>query len=185
MAAEQSTVIAKPEVLLLDLDALAGSHLPVLREHYQVILGHSVVAAAEYLRRAPSTCDFIISDIRREAEATFGLFRTAKSLVPRPTILITTADAERVPDALISGADAVLLKPFPPNLLFSRLGRLKQQRDARKHSTTAASVDDAVHIHCPHCNAAGAVTFDFVSYRRAWHACLACKKVWIAKCVDR
>lgn len=184
MAADKSTVIAKPEVLLLDPDAVGGSHLPILREHYHVILGPSVAAAAEYLRRAPSTCDLIISDIHREADATFDLFRTAKSLVARPTILVTTADAERVPEALISGADAVLLKPFPPNLLFSRLGRLKQQRAVGKHSTTRASVEGAFHIHCPHCNAAGAVTFDFVSYRRAWHACLACKKAWIAKRVE-
>jgi DNA-binding response OmpR family regulator len=192
MADENRGVTTKPEILLLDADALAGIHLTRLREQYHVTLERSVTAAAEYLRRASSNCHFLISDVRASGDETLPLFRTAKSLAVPPTILVTTADVERVPDALICGGDAVLLKPFSPNLLFSRLGRLKQERDARKqreavsslrnpHPHDAPHTVDSLDVHCPHCNAAGAVTFDFLSYRRAWYACLACKKAWIAK----
>jgi DNA-binding response OmpR family regulator len=192
MADENRAVETKPEILLLDADALAGVHLTRLRQQYHVTLERSVTAAAEYLRRASSHWHFLISDIRASGDDTLPLFRTAKSLAVPPTILVTTADVERVPEALIWGGDAVLLKPFSPNLLFSRLGRLKQERDARKQREAVSSLGnphphDALHtvgsldVHCPHCNAAGAVTFDFLSYRRAWYACLACKKAWIAK----
>jgi DNA-binding response OmpR family regulator len=141
-----------------------------------------------------SNCQFLISDIRENAEETFGVFRTAKLCVAPPTILVTTADVQRVPDALLSGGDAVLLKPFAPNLLFARLGRLKQERDNRERLATGHSFGswhsdgrvveaESSGIHCAHCNGA-ATTLDFLSHRRAWYACLACKKVWIAKRID-
>jgi DNA-binding response OmpR family regulator len=195
MGADSPIVVAKPDILLLDADALAETHLPLLREQYHVTLGQSAAAAADYLARGPAKCDFLISDISGNEQETFRLFRTAKSLMVPPTILVTTADAERVPDALIAGGDAILLKPFTPNLLFTRLGRLKQERNARKQiaairsarapqAHTAPHTVDSFGVHCPHCNATGAVTFDFLSHRRAWYACLACRKTWIAKTTD-
>jgi hypothetical protein len=35
--------------------------------------------------------------------------------------------------------------------------------------------------HRPYCNHGGVTRFEFCSHRRAWFACLECKKVWIAK----
>ena len=188
------TLQAKPAVFVLDTDASMRIHLPSLREHFDVTAEKSLAAAAEYLRRTASKCQFLISDIRADAEETFRLFRMAKSCVAPPTILVTTADVQRVPDALLSGGDAVLLKPFPPNLLFARLGRLKQERDNRErlaasrsfrrlHSSRNVVDAESSGVHCPHCNGV-ATTFDFLSHRRAWYACLACKKVWIAKRID-
>jgi DNA-binding response OmpR family regulator len=191
MGTESPGLVAKPEILLLDADALTDVHLPLLRERYHVTLGRSAAAAVDYLRRGSAKCDFLISDISGNDQETFRLFRTAKSLMVPPTILVTTADAERVPEALIAGADAILLKPFTPNLLFTRLGRLKQERNAWKQIAAIRSVRGtnphtvaALGVHCPHCNAPGAVTFDFLSHRRAWYACLACRKTWIAKTTD-
>jgi CheY-like chemotaxis protein len=140
----------------------------------------------------------VISDVQVNGQETFGVFRAAKAAEFAPTILVTTAEVERVPDALISGGDAVLLKPFAPNLLFSRLGRLKQERAAmlvprdlasekvhQLRERTSAALGGKLGMalpfdHCPHCNASPITSFDFVSHRRAWYACLGCKKVWIA-----
>jgi len=185
----------KPEIFVLDTDPSTTTHLLRLREHFHVTTEESMVAAVEYLGRTTSKCQFLISDICANAEETFRVFRTAKSCAAPPTILVTTADVQQLPDALLSGGDAVLLKPFPPNLLFARLGRLKRERDNRARIATAHSfrrfhsgrnVVEAEWsgVHCPHCNAA-ATTLDFLSHRRAWYACLACKKVWIAKRIER
>jgi CheY-like chemotaxis protein len=187
------------ELLLLDPDPLVKTHVSRLAHFFRVTAATSVGSAVEYLRRTPRTCQFVISDVRVNGEDTFDVFRAAKAVSLAPTILVTTADVERVPDALLSGGDAVLLKPFAPNLLFSRLGRLKQERatmlarsrtlaSQKEHllreRTTAALVGKLgiplPYDHCPHCNAAPITSFDFVSHRRAWYACLSCKKVWIA-----
>lgn len=187
------------ELLLLDPDALVNDHVSQLARSFRVTAANSVGSAVEYLRRTPRRCQFVISDVRMNGEETFTVFRAAKAAAVAPTILVTTADVESVPDALISGGDAVLLKPFQPNLLFSRLGRLKQERAAmlklprelasekvyqfRERSNAALVGKLGIPLpydHCPHCNASPITSFDFVSQRRAWFACLACKKVWIA-----
>ena len=184
----------RPEIFVLDTDPSVRIHLPSLREHFHVKTEESLAAAIEYLQRSASKCQFLISDIRPNGEETFRVFRTAKSCVAPPIILVTTADVHRVPDALLSGGDAVLLKPFPANLLFARLGRLKQARDNRErlaasrsfrrlHSSRNVVDAESFGVHCPHCNSP-ATTLDFLSHRRAWYACLACKKVWIAKRID-
>ena len=38
--------------------------------------------------------------------------------------------------------------------------------------------------HCPYCSNQGVTSFEYASVRRAWYACVACKKVWIAKRQD-
>ena len=187
------------ELLVLDQDPVVNDHVSRLRQFFRVTAATSIGSAVEYLRRTPRKCQFVISDVQVDGQDTFDVFRAAKAVEMGPTILVTTADVERVPDALISGGDAVLLKPFAPNLLFSRLGRLKQERAARldlprdlasekahqlRERTSAAlggQLGTALPFdHCPHCNASPVTSFDFVSHRRAWYACLACKKVWIA-----
>lgn len=37
---------------------------------------------------------------------------------------------------------------------------------------------------CAHCDHEGVMSFEYASHRRAWYACLACKKVWMAKRLD-
>ena len=180
--------MVKPELLLLDGDPSVNVHVPRLRESFDVTTDVSFAAATAFLRRTASNCQFVISDILANGEETFELFRTAKSLATPPTILVTTADVDRVPDALISGGDEVLLKPFAPNLLFARLGRLKQERVSLRGRFAATDHSAGIQCpqgNCPYCNATPITSFDFVSHGRAWYACLACKKVWIAKRLDQ
>jgi DNA-binding response OmpR family regulator len=47
---------------------------------------------------------------------------------PSTLVMITTQSATHVPAALKAGCQAVLLKPFPPNLLAARLGRLSRDQ---------------------------------------------------------
>ena len=112
---------------------------------------------------------------------------------------MTTSAAERVPDALVAGCDGVLLKPFAPNLLYARIGRLLRARTDALVSRARQQHLKALHLgeradmllsgsnrvwpntHCPYCNHAGVTSFEFCSHRRAWYACVECKKVWIAK----
>jgi DNA-binding response OmpR family regulator len=170
--------------------------VPRLRENFHVTTTASVASAVDYLRRTPVTCQFVISDVRVNGEETFDFFRAAKTLTSAPTILVTTSDVARVPEALLSGGDAILLKPFEPNLLFARLGRLKQARldkydlagtrafqlNERRSAAIGGEIGMALpHDYCPHCNASPITCFDFVGSRRAWFACLGCKQVWIAK----
>jgi len=106
---------------------------------------------------------------------------------------------ERVPDALAAGCDGVLLKPFPPNLLHARIGRLLRARGEALKNKSRQSQLKVHHLgerselllggtnrvwpntHCPYCNHSGVTSFEFCSHRRSWYACLECKKVWIAK----
>jgi transposase-like protein len=93
----------------------------------------------------------------------------------------------------------VLLKPFAPNLLFARIGRLVRARSemlltrARQSHLKTAHLSERSeallagtnrvwpNTHCPYCSHHGVTSFEFCSHRRAWYACLQCKKVWIAK----
>ena len=107
--------------------------------------------------------------------------------VPSTTTLVTTANPERVPAALKAGCHAVLLKPFAPNLLAARIGRLMRERQQQMRmrslhvningSDGTNRVWDAV--ECPNCHTAGATSFEFHSHRRMWFACLACSSVWL------
>jgi len=127
------------------------------------------------------------------------LCRAAKNLAIPPAVLVTTSMVELVPEALDAGCDAVLLKPFAPNLLYARIGRLLRVRSemlrARAHRQYAKSQHLSERsalmqagsnrvwpdTYCPYCNHQGATSFEFASHRRAWFACVECKKVWIAK----
>jgi DNA-binding response OmpR family regulator len=101
-------------------------------------------------------------------------------------VLIATSEPARVPAALKAGCHAVLLKPFAPNLVAARIGRLCRELPS---TPTAARVTAAVlqsgtnrvwpDTVCPNCAAGGAVSFEFSSYRRMWYACLGCETVWL------
>jgi CheY-like chemotaxis protein len=103
-------------------------------------------------------------------------------------VLVTTANPEKVPVALRAGCHAVLLKPFAPNLLAARLGRLmrertQQQRLRSLRGSAYATVDGTNRVWesvaCPHCHTSGATGFEFQSHRRMWFACLSCNAVWL------
>lgn len=97
------------------------------------------------------------------------------------SVLVITSVPERVPAVLKAGCHAILLKPFAPNLLAARLGRLVRERaipssgDDSREGTNHAWLE----VCCPKCGTAGAVGFEFTSHRRMWFACLKCEHVWI------
>jgi DNA-binding response OmpR family regulator len=100
-------------------------------------------------------------------------------------VLACTSDVRRVPPALKAGCDSVLMKPFAPNLLYARLGRLTRDLQIRALSPRATLRVGTNHdwpaLVCPACHHEGAVSFDATSLRRAWYACLSCDHVWIAR----
>jgi DNA-binding response OmpR family regulator len=151
--------------------------------------------AIQYLSKTPPA--LVIADIDVDSDAGIDVCRTAKSVRTPATVLITTSEAASVPDLLIAGCDAVLLKPFAENLLYARIGRLLRTR-AEQLRVRARRADDGADSSepksplsttnrtwpdtaCPSCAHRGAVSFEFSSHRRSWYACLACKQVWIGK----
>jgi CheY-like chemotaxis protein len=101
-------------------------------------------------------------------------------------ILVTTAVPERAPAALKAGCHAVLLKPFAPNLIAARVGRLCREVPTVPAAVRAAALLQQCgtnrtwpDLECPTCDHAGAVGFEFSSHRRTWYACLACDSVWL------
>jgi CheY-like chemotaxis protein len=112
------------------------------------------------------------------------LCRAAKRASCAHVVLVVTDDVTRVPRALAAGCDSVLLKPFPPNLFFARLGRLRrglhivavgtgvvQQAGTNQHWSL---------LPCSRCGHQGVTSFDWTSLHRAWYACPRCENVWIA-----
>ena len=107
--------------------------------------------------------------------------------VPSTTTLVTTAKPEQVPAALKAGCHAVLLKPFAPNLLAARVGRLMRERQQQMRMRSlhvSVNGSDGTNrvweaVQCPNCHTAGATSFEFHSHRRMWFACLACSSVWL------
>jgi DNA-binding response OmpR family regulator len=113
----------------------------------------------------------------------------AAATLPATSVLVTTAAADRAPAALKAGCHAVLLKPFAPNLVAARLGRLVRERAQQmrmrgftgsgKPLTECGTNRVWPATTCPRCNTAGATSFEFSSHRRMWYACLACDQVWL------
>lgn len=101
------------------------------------------------------------------------------------SVLVTTADVANVPRILKAGCHGVLLKPFAPNLLAARVGRvLKETERPWGHRNLPANWPTGTNrtwpdTPCPQCGVGGATSFDFSSYRRMWYACLSCDHTWL------
>jgi DNA-binding response OmpR family regulator len=114
-----------------------------------------------------------------------GAVCNAARQIARVGILAVMESPERAPAALKAGCHAILLKPFPLNLVAARLGRLSREMPAgaaavrlgASHSWGTNRIWPA--IHCPTCNKGNAVSFDYSSHRRSWYACVACDHVWL------
>lgn len=114
----------------------------------------------------------------------------AAAALPSTSVLVTTEVPERVPGALKAGCHAVLLKPFAPNLVSARVGRLvrerAQQLRMRGYLGTKSQMECGTNriwpdTTCPRCSMAGATSFEFSSHRRMWYACLSCDQVWLGR----
>jgi DNA-binding response OmpR family regulator len=113
-----------PDILVVDVDA--ETYAGVLGRSFRVVTVNRTAAAFEQLaQRVPSA---IVADLDRVDGSALDLITRARGFSRPPAILVTTAEPERVPDAIGAGCDSVLLKPFPPNLICSRLGRLVRSR---------------------------------------------------------
>jgi hypothetical protein len=102
------------------------------------------------------------------------------------SVLVTTATPARAPIGIKAGCQGVLLKPFAPAILASRLGRLTREplpigvsRRATTMSPQHGTNRTWPGVACPKCAHDGVVSFEFHSYRRMWYACLACETVWL------
>ena len=198
LSAIPSTPIALPEVLFVDT-APVGEKYPMLRDQYRLTLASTASAALQALALARSAPELVVMELDLSDGPAEEICRRAKLLATPATVLVTTATAERVPDALAAGCDGVLLKPFAPNLLYARIGRLLRARSielrmraqrqyaksahlSERASLLAARTNrDWPNTHCPHCDHEGVTSFEHTSHRRAWYACLACRHVWMAK----
>jgi DNA-binding response OmpR family regulator len=185
------------DVLLVDGSTDAAGYAAVLRGTYRVAATASTDVARQFLRR--QALGLVITDLDLPDGDGVEICREAKRLTVPPPVLVTTVNADRVPYALSAGCDGVLLKPFAPNLLFARIGRLLRAHSeglrarARAQGLKTAHLTDRSeallggtnrvwpNTRCPYCDHRGVTSFEFCSHRRAWFACLECKKVWIAK----
>lgn len=185
---------------LLVLDPDAASYLSVLRGSYQIITADTPDMALEQLMQiAPAA---LIADLTVPDGGALTVCSRARALPSRPVVLVTTSEPARVPDALVGGCDSVLLKPFAPNLMFARLGRMLRERASDLRARSDHQRAKSGHLtersqlllsgarrswpnsHCPYCDHEGVTTFEYASHRRVWYACLECRKVWLAKRVD-
>ena len=188
-----------PTLLWVDTDRATTTCRDVLAAQFRVSSPGAAHTAVEFLRRTTTPPDFVATEVAFADGLGYEICRLAKGLAIPSTVLVMTSVVELVPDAIAAGCDAVLLKPFPPNLLLSRLARLKRARVDGVHARasralarsrqlrdlvqqmTARIFQDSRDGRCPRCSHEGAVCFEYSSHRRAWYACLACKKVWLAR----
>jgi CheY-like chemotaxis protein len=182
-------------ILFVD-PGVADSHLPLLRRRFEVTSVSSEDQAARALRAFQPT--MVITALELPEGDGVSLCRQSKAFENNPpSVLAITAIPERVPDALKAGCDGVLVKPFAPNLLYARIGRLLRLRAKAlaerammqrmrsnyliEHSHRIMASTNVVcrDAFCPSCGQPGAVAFDAASHRRMWYACLPCGKVWM------
>ena len=181
------------QILLVDDDASSARCENASVGDVRIVLVSSCDAARRLISQTAPVA--LVTELVLPDGAGADLCRAAKALPHPPTVLVVTSDKGLVPDAIDAGCDGVLLKPFCPNLLFARLGRLLRARaDAlrlaeaarrspqlsrtitTRHETTNEYWSD---LACPHCHHQGVTCFDFASHQQAWYACLGCRMVWI------
>src|SRR5688572_12903598 len=101
--------------------------MPSLRTRFEVSAVSSEQQAIRALRVFQPT--LVITELALPDGDGLTICRTARnSGTYAPWVLAVTALPERVPEALIAGCAGILLKPFDPTLLFTRIGLLLQQR---------------------------------------------------------
>lgn len=190
------------DVLVLCSDIASVQYRSPLRSLCHVATTQSASAVLDYaVRSRPSL--LILDDEQHDGMMSICQ-RLREGATTPSSILITLSQPEKASD-VIDVCNSILLKPFAPNLLSARVGRLLRLQqgvhDARDES--AGSWEQAEHEpangahlperqttgtlvqwpteHCPHCNTNGIVQFDHASQHRAWYACPSCRKVWIAR----
>jgi DNA-binding response OmpR family regulator len=193
VAPVQPATAFNPVMLLVVDDELMANYLPALRRNFRVTGVNSTVAAVAAIERERPP--FVIADAALPDGSVTAVCAAAKRFEPPATVLVITDQPETIPDALLAGCDAVLLKPFAPNLLYARVGRLARDRGRDLRMRTHARKADGhaapercggtnrfwPDSRCPHCAKTGVTSFEFASHRRAWFACTGCRQAWIGR----
>jgi CheY-like chemotaxis protein len=177
-------VVSRPALIVVGGDPLAA-----LCSSGALSVSHAVerMATLDAARACVRSLQkgILVTELDLPDGAAVELCTLAKTGSRSVLVLVSTSDVARVPRALMAGCDSVLLKPFAPNLLYARLGRLTrdlQVRSAFPGSMLGAGTNQHwPAVACPGCGRSGATSFDADSLRRAWYACLACEHVWVAK----
>jgi DNA-binding response OmpR family regulator len=164
-------------LLVIDADPGTMALVPRLRAHYHVAIAAGVTEARDMLAR--SLPDIVMTELRFVDGSALDICHRVKTVRNAPTVLLTTQEVDGVAAVLRAGGDAVLLKPFAPNLLHARVARLARMRQLVTGRFTATTNQLWPETPCPHCHHLGVTEFDFASYRRAWYACLACGSAWL------
>jgi DNA-binding response OmpR family regulator len=185
--------LEQQHALIVDDAPSAGTYVPMLRACYAVTYATTGAQALTELQHRKPT--LVITELTLPDASGVELCRAVRASPHRIPILVTTSCIERVASAIVAGCNGVLLKPFAPNLLFARLSRLRAEcsmaqmlsrrlpghRGAADSQPVAAGTNRAhPDLACPKCGHRGVTSFDNVSHRRMWCACLACEAVWIA-----
>lgn len=158
----------------------AGLYLPALRTRFEVTVVSTQSQALRALRAFTPT--LVVTELVFANGDGASICRQAKGLAAPPAVLAITSVPDRVPDALAAGCDGVLIKPFAPNLLFVRIGLLLKLRAGARARTGTNIIRRGV--ACPTCGGGTVISFDVVSRRRSWYACLPCRKVWVGETVS-
>ena len=167
-------------ISILVVDPHADAFLPVLRRRFEVTAVSSEAQAVRALKAFQPT--MVITELALPDGDGVSVCRQSKTGEAGATlVLVTTSEPARVPEALKAGCDGVLMKPFPPNLLYTRVGRLLRIREPHMLVSTNVVCHDAV---CPSCGCGGGVGFDAAAHRRMWYACLPCGHVWMTRQYD-
>jgi len=203
MGAPLSAASTRPraDILIVDGESATAGYLPLFDSNqFRVSATPDVGIAREYLRRGSPA--LVVTELALADGSGVEICAAAKAMHAPAAVLVTTMDPTRVPDALVAGCDGVLLKPFAPNLLITRISRLLRERSSQLRLQVARSLGKSAHLseridllksgtnrtwpnsQCPYCANTGVTSFDYASMRRAWYACLACRKVWMAKRIE-
>ena len=121
------------EVLLITAEPGAAEFGAALRQTCRVVSTAHGDVARQYLEKGAPSLVIADADVLPDAA---GTVRAAKALPLPATVLVTTTDVNTAPALIEAGCDAVLLKPFAPNLLYARVGRLLRARTEQQRLGT-------------------------------------------------
>ncbi len=113
------------------------------RNGFAVTVKHDGQSAVDYLNS--NTPDMVISDIVMPLVDGYGLCRRIKALPHLkdiPVVLLTSlSDTEDVFNALTSGADSFVTKPYNESVLIARIQTIFQNKEHRKNLAPANGIE--------------------------------------------
>jgi hypothetical protein len=190
------------DVVVVCPDPLVWEYRSPLQSICRVATTTSPEVAITYLTRTRSSVLIV------DADSQDGhLGQRARDLISDPPAVLITLSEPDGAGPLLNECDSILIKPFAPNLLSTRvarllrlqrsrelrarsseiLGRLQGQRARVEHlreHKAAGTLIDWPDEECPYCNHPGIVLIDYASMRRGWYGCRLCGKVWMARRFD-